>query len=63
METALDLLAQPLARVNGYKRSGSGNSDSWISGDLASQSRSQDRIQEQEHDKENKMEGPWLLAR
>ena len=38
----------------GAKRGGSGNSDSWISGGLASQSRSQDRIQEQEHDEENK---------
>jgi hypothetical protein len=37
-------------------RGGSGNSDSWISGGLASQSRSQDRIQEQEHDEENKTE-------
>jgi len=37
-------------------KGGSGNSGSRISGGLASQSRSQDRIQEQGHDEENKTE-------
>jgi hypothetical protein len=38
------------------ERSGSGNSDSRISGSLASQSRPQGRIQKQEHDEENRTE-------
>src|SRR6476660_7451556 len=46
--------AEQIVRSGQPGRSGPGNSDSWISGGLASQSRSQDRIQEQEHDEEHK---------